>query len=322
MDDGARRGQSDQRRWSVLPSLGSGNIRFLRLALQESSTRRSSEEILHRTFANLSGRRARGLGGLPYIRAKLKIRLLRLVDLRGPQGSVSLSHRSPWGLSSLLAQGRVTTAVAASLPGSARPYEKLAGNRGWRLPPPTPCLCPSHAGAVALFVLSNIAMYVEPGGADRSVSRFSRARRRSGRLHDLQPLSPTSVPVHALHHAAGHGAGYTFRGLTYVRGRLRFRCEARGPAARSCCSPWGIIAASGLGMKRMKSTRGPVIYNQPISRWRQAWFGKWPRRGLKGHKLAELRRRSDNRGNTNFGVLGDAGRFTTHDPPGHFSWGH
>ncbi len=256
--------------------LGSGNIGSFGLALQGIFNPTFVEEILHRTFANLSwpAFALAAWAAFHYIRAK------------SPEDKAfydwSTSVGLTWGVGFLLLQPIGGFAIAYSLkngdyrgsgeplPGSARPYENLMGTGAGEGSTANTLLIILLIMVVALFVLSNIAMYMGAGrhpdrGTRRPIQIFGLIAAVAG-LYAISPLA--DFPFLYMRYImllimvlATFGAL-----LTYVRGRLRFRYGSPGTAYRVVLLSLGIIAAStALGMGWMKSnSRVPyTVYNQP-----------------------------------------------------------
>lgn len=256
--------------------MGSGNVGSFGLALQGIFNPMFVELILHRTFANLSwpAFALAAWAAFQYIRAK------------SPEDKAfydwSTSVGLTWGVGFLLLQPIGGFAIAYSLkegynrgngeplPGSARPYENLMGIGAGQGSTANTLLIILLIMVVALFVLSNIAMYMGAGrhpdrGSRRPIQIFGLIAAVAG-LYAISPLA--DFPFLYMRYImllvmvlATFGAL-----LTYVRGRLRFRYGSPGTAYRVVLLSLGIIAAStALGMGWMKSnSRVPyTVYNQP-----------------------------------------------------------
>ena len=256
--------------------LGSGNVGSLGLALQGIFNPMFVEEILHRTFANLSwpAFALAAWAAFHYIRAKL------------PEDKAfydwATSVGLTWGVGFLLLQPIGGFAIAYSLkggyyrgdeeplPGSARPYENIMGIGAGEGSTANTLLIFLLIMVVALFVLSNVAMYMGAGrhpdrGSRRPIQIFGLVAAVAG-IYAISPLA--DFPFLYMRYImllvmvlATFGAL-----LTYVRGRLRFRYGSPGTAYRVVLLSLGIIAAStALGMGWMKSnSRVPyTVYNQP-----------------------------------------------------------
>ena len=256
--------------------MGSGSVASLGVALQGIFNPMFVEEILHRTFANLSwpAFALAAWAAFHYIRAK------------SPEDKAfydwSTSVGLTWGVGFLLLQPIGGFAIAYSLkdgynrgggepiPGSAHPYENIMGIGAGEGSTANTLLIFLLIMVVALFVLSNIAMYMGAGrhpdrGSRRPIQIFGLVAAVAG-LYAISPLA--DFPFLYMRYImllvmvlATFGAL-----LTYVRGRLRFRYGSPGTAYRVVLLSLGIIAAStALGMGWMKSnSRVPyTVYNQP-----------------------------------------------------------
>ncbi len=257
-------------------AVGAGDIGSLGLALRGIFNPMFVEEILHRTFANLSwpAFALAAWAAFHYIRAKL------------PEDKAfydwATSVGLTWGVGFLLLQPIGGFAIAYSLkdgyyrgggeplPGSAHPYERIMGIGAGEGSTANTLLIFLLIMVVALFVLSNIAMYMGAGrhpdrGSRRPIQIFGLVAAVAG-LYAVSPLA--DFPFLYMRYImllvmvlATFGAL-----LTYVRGRLRFRYGSPGTAYRVVLLSLGIVAAStALGMGWMKSnSRVPyTVYNQP-----------------------------------------------------------
>ena len=256
--------------------LGSGDVGSFGLALQGIFNPLFVEEILHRTFANLSwpAFALATWAAFHYVRAK------------SPEDKAfydwSTSVGLTWGAGFLLLQPIGGFAIAYSLkngdysgggeplPGSARPYERLMGTGAGEGATSNTLLIVLLIMVVAMFVLSNIAMYMGAGrhpdrGSRRPIQIFGLVAAVAG-LYAISPLA--DFPFLYMRYImllvmvlATFGAL-----LTYLRGRLRFRYGSPGTGYRVVLLALGIVAAStALGMGWMKSnSRAPyTVYNQP-----------------------------------------------------------
>ena len=258
------------------PQIDAGNVTSFGVSLSGLFNPMFVELILHRTFANLSwpAFALAAWAAFHYIRAK------------SPEDKAfydwATSVGLTWGVGFLLLQPIGGYLIAHSLkdgyrqgggeplPGSAPPFDTLMGTGAGEGSFANNLLWINLIMVVALFVLSNVAMYIGAGrhpdrGSRRPIQIFGLIAAVAG-LYAISPLA--GFPVFYMRYIAMLIMVLATFGalLTYVRGRLRFRYGSPGTAYRVVLLSLGVIAAStALGMGWMKSnSRAPyTIYNQP-----------------------------------------------------------
>jgi cytochrome bd-type quinol oxidase subunit 1 len=221
------------------------------------------EMILHRTFANLSwpAFALAAWAAFMYIRSKSE------EDKAFYDWTTSVGLT--WGTGFLLIQpiSGFFTVYAMSSVGS---YERLVGEGGST--PTSNLLYINLAMVVALFVLSNIAMYLGAGrhpdlAGRRPIQVFTLVAAAAGLL-SLFANFDHDTPLFWIRYIAILVMVLATAGafVTYLRGRMRFRYGSPGVAYRVVLLSLGIIAAAtALSMGFMKSnSRVPyTVYNQP-----------------------------------------------------------
>ncbi len=221
------------------------------------------EMILHRTFANLSwpAFALAAWAAFMYIRSKSE------EDKAFYDWSTSVGLT--WGTGFLLIQpiSGFFTVYAMSSVGS---YERLVGEGGST--PTSNLLYINLAMVVALFVLSNVAMYLGAGrhpdlAGRRPIQVFTLVAAAAGLL-SLFANFDHGTPLFWIRYIAILVMVLATMGafVTYLRGRMRFRYGSPGVAYRVVLLSLGIIAAAtALSMGFMKSnSRVPyTVYNQP-----------------------------------------------------------
>lgn len=253
--------------------LTGSNIESFGVALQGIFNPMFVEMLLHRTFANLSwpAFALAAWAAFMYIRAKSQ------EDKAFYDWSTSVGLT--WGTGFLILQPLIGFAMlyALKLAVPANPvdetarggaYERLTSGDSSNL------LYINLVIVVALFVLSNIAMYMgagrHPDRGGRIPIRFFALVSAVAGVYSISPLAsvPYESPFFYLRYIAilimllaTFGAF-----LTYLRGRLRFRYGSPGTGYRVTLLALGVLAAVvALDMGLMKSnSRVPyTVYNQP-----------------------------------------------------------
>ena len=256
--------------------LSAGNVTNLGVAVQGIFNPMFTEMVLHRTFANLSwpAFAVAAWASFMYIRAKSE------QDKAFYDWSTSVGLT--WGVGFLMLQPFIGFALVYAMKGlypagggdaiagTSGPYERLVGTGAGGESLTSSLLYTNLVIVVALFVLSNLAMYM---GAIRHPDRGGRAPIRLfaliatvAALYSISPLA--DFPVFYMRYfamlimvVATFGAF-----LTYLRGRLRFRYGSPGGGYRVALLGLGVLAAVvALNMGFMKSnSRVPyTVYNNP-----------------------------------------------------------
>ena len=248
--------------------LSAGNVTNLGVAVQGIFNPMFTEMVLHRTFANLSwpAFAVAAWASFMYIRAKSE------QDKAFYDWSTSVGLT--WGVGFLMLQPFIGFALVYAMkglyPGGSGPYDRLVGTGAGAESLTSSLLYTNLVIVVALFVLSNLAMYM---GAIRHPDRGGRAPIRLfaliatvAALYSISPLA--DFPVFYMRYfamlimvVATFGAF-----LTYLRGRLRFRYGSPGGGYRVALLGLGVLAAVvALNMGFMKSnSRVPyTVYNNP-----------------------------------------------------------
>jgi cytochrome bd-type quinol oxidase subunit 1 len=240
-----------------------GNVGSFGTALSGIFNPMFVEMILHRTFANLSwpAFALAAWAAFMYIRSKSE------EDKAFYDWSTSVGLT--WGTGFLLIQpiSGFFTVYAMSSVGS---YERLVGEGGST--PTSNLLYINLAMVVALFVLSNVAMYLGAGrhpdlAGRRPIQVFTLVAAAAGLL-SLFANFDHGTPLFWIRYIAILVMVLATMGafVTYLRGRMRFRYGSPGVAYRVVLLSLGIIAAAtALSMGFMKSnSRVPyTVYNQP-----------------------------------------------------------
>jgi len=240
-----------------------GNVGSFGTALSGIFNPMFVEMILHRTFANLSwpAFAIAAWAAFMYIRSKSE------EDKAFYDWSTSVGLT--WGTGFLLIQpiSGFFTVYAMSSVGS---YERLVGEGGST--PTSNLLYINLAMVVALFVLSNVAMYLGAGrhpdlAGRRPIQVFTLVAAAAGLL-SLFANFDHGTPLFWIRYIAILVMVLATMGafVTYLRGRMRFRYGSPGVSYRIVLLSLGIIAAAtALSMGFMKSnSRVPyTVYNQP-----------------------------------------------------------
>ncbi|MCA1687471.1 MAG: cytochrome ubiquinol oxidase subunit I [Actinobacteria bacterium] len=251
------------------PEISEGNIASFGAALQGIFNPLFVDMILHRTFANLSwpAFALAAWAAFMYIRAKTA------EDKAYYDWSSSVGLT--WGVGFLLLMplvgfGAVYT-LKLSAPGSpASPaatggaYQRLTEGATSNL------LYINLILVVALFVLSNVAMYIGAGrhperGGQVPIRFFGLVAAVTG-LYSISPLA--EIPFLYMRYIMMLVMVLATLGafVTYLRGRMRFRYGSPGVGYRAVLLALGTVAAVvALNMGFMKSnSRVPfTVYNQP-----------------------------------------------------------
>ncbi len=243
--------------------INEGNISSFGTALSGIFNPMFVEMILHRTFANLSwpAFAIAAWAAFMYIRSKSE------EDKAFYDWSTSVGLT--WGTGFLLIQPISGFFVAYSM-SSVGSYERLVGEGGST--PTSNLLYVNLAMVVALFVLSNVAMYLGAGrhpdlAGRRPIQVFTLVAAAAGLL-SLFANFDHGTPLFWIRYIAILVMVLATAGafVTYLRGRMRFRYGSPGVAYRIVLLSLGIIAAAtALSMGFMKSnSRVPyTVYNQP-----------------------------------------------------------
>jgi len=221
------------------------------------------EMIVHRTFANLSwpAFAIAAWAAFMYIRAKTES------DKAFYDWSTSVGLT--WGTGFLLVQPISGFFIVYAM-SSVGSYERLVGEGGSTTT--SHLLYVNLAMVVALFVLSNIAMYLgagrHPDLAGRRPIQFFTLIAAAAGLCSLFANFDHGTPLFWLRYIAILVMVLATVGafVTYLRGRMRFRYGSPGVAYRVVLLSLGVIAAvTALNMGFMKSnSRVPyTVYNQP-----------------------------------------------------------
>jgi cytochrome bd-type quinol oxidase subunit 1 len=243
--------------------INEGNISSFGTALSGIFNPMFVEMILHRTFANLSwpAFALAAWAAFMYIRSKSE------EDKAFYDWTTSVGLT--WGTGFLLIQPISGFFVAYSM-SSVGSYERLVGEGGST--PTSNLLYINLAMVVALFVLSNVAMYLGAGrhpdlAGRRPIQFFTLVAAAAGLL-SLFANFDHDTPLFWIRYIAILVMVLATAGafVTYLRGRMRFRYGSPGVAYRIVLLSLGIIAAAtALNMGFMKSnSRVPyTVYNQP-----------------------------------------------------------
>jgi len=243
--------------------INEGNISSFGTALSGIFNPMFVEMILHRTFANLSwpAFALAAWAAFMYIRSKSE------EDKAFYDWSTSVGLT--WGTGFLLIQPISGFFIVYAM-SSVGSYERLVGEGGSTTT--SHLLYINLALVVALFVLSNIAMYLgagrHPDLAGRRPIQFFTLIAAAAGLLSLFANFDHGTPLFWLRYIAILVMALATMGafVTYLRGRMRFRYGSPGVAYRVVLLSLGIIAAAtALNMGFMKSnSRVPYsVYNQP-----------------------------------------------------------
>jgi hypothetical protein len=243
--------------------INEGNISSFGTALSGIFNPMFVEMILHRTFANLSwpAFALAAWAAFMYIRSKSE------EDKAFYDWSTSVGLT--WGTGFLLIQPISGFFIVYAM-SSVGSYERLVGEGGST--PTSNLLYINLVMVVALFVLSNIAMYLgagrHPDLAGRRPIQFFTLIAAAAGLLSLFANFDHGTPLFWLRYIAILVMALATMGafVTYLRGRMRFRYGSPGVAYRIVLLSLGIIAAAtALNMGFMKSnSRVPYsVYNQP-----------------------------------------------------------
>jgi cytochrome bd-type quinol oxidase subunit 1 len=243
--------------------INEGNISSFGTALSGIFNPMFVEMILHRTFANLSwpAFAIAAWAAFMYIRSKSE------EDKAFYDWSTSVGLT--WGTGFLLIQPISGFFIVYAM-SSVGSYERLVGEGGSTTT--SHLLYINLALVVALFVLSNIAMYLGAGrhpdlAGRRPIQIFTLIAAAAGLL-SLFANFDHGTPLFWIRYIAILVMVLATMGafVTYLRGRMRFRYGSPGVAYRVVLLSLGIIAAAtALNMGFMKSnSRVPyTVYNQP-----------------------------------------------------------
>ena len=243
--------------------INEGNISSFGTALSGIFNPMFVEMILHRTFANLSwpAFAIAAWAAFMYIRSKSE------EDKAFYDWSTSVGLT--WGTGFLLIQPISGFFIVYAM-SSVGSYERLVGEGGSTTT--SHLLYINLALVVALFVLSNIAMYLGAGrhpdlAGRRPIQVFTLVAAAAGLL-SLFANFDHGTPLFWIRYIAILVMVLATAGafVTYLRGRMRFRYGSPGVAYRIVLLSLGIIAAAtALNMGFMKSnSRVPYsVYNQP-----------------------------------------------------------
>ena len=243
--------------------INEGNISSFGTALSGIFNPMFVEMILHRTFANLSwpAFALAAWAAFMYIRSKSE------EDKAFYDWSTSVGLT--WGTGFLLIQPISGFFIVYAM-SSVGSYERLVGEGGST--PTSNLLYINLAMVVALFVLSNVAMYLGAGrhpdlAGRRPIQFFTLVAAAAGLL-SLFANFDHGTPLFWIRYIAILVMVLATMGafVTYLRGRMRFRYGSPGVAYRIVLLSLGIIAAAtALNMGFMKSnSRVPyTVYNQP-----------------------------------------------------------
>ena len=243
--------------------INEGNISSFGTALSGIFNPMFVEMILHRTFANLSwpAFALAAWAAFMYIRSKTE------EDKAFYDWSTSVGLT--WGTGFLLIQPISGFFIVYAM-SSVGSYERLVGEDGSTTT--SHLLYVNLAMVVALFVLSNIAMYLgagrHPDLAGRRPIQFFTLIAAAAGLLSLFANFDYGTPLFWIRYIALLVMVLATLGafVTYLRGRMRFRYGSPGVAYRIVLLSLGIIAAAtALNMGFMKSnSRVPyTVYNQP-----------------------------------------------------------
>jgi cytochrome bd-type quinol oxidase subunit 1 len=243
--------------------INEGNISSFGTALSGIFNPMFVEMILHRTFANLSwpAFALAAWAAFMYIRSKTE------EDKAFYDWSTSVGLT--WGTGFLLIQPISGFFIVYAM-SSVGSYERLVGKDGSTTT--SHLLYVNLAMVVALFVLSNIAMYLgagrHPDLAGRRPIQFFTLIAAAAGLLSLFANFDYGTPLFWIRYIALLVMVLATLGafVTYLRGRMRFRYGSPGVAYRIVLLSLGIIAAAtALNMGFMKSnSRVPyTVYNQP-----------------------------------------------------------
>ncbi len=251
------------------PQISEGTIASFGAALQGIFNPLFVDMILHRTFANLSWPAFALAAWASYMYVRAKTAEDRA--FYDWSSSVGLT----WGVGFLLLMPVVGFGAVYSLKLSApgNPASPAAGGGAYeRLTEgaTSNLLYINLILVVALFVLSNVGMYMgagrHPERAGQVPMRFFGLIAAVSGLYSISPLAefPFLYMRYIMMLVMIIATLATF--VTYLRGRMRFRYGSPGPGYRAALIALGIIAAVvALNMGFMKSnSRVPfTVYNQP-----------------------------------------------------------
>jgi cytochrome bd-type quinol oxidase subunit 1 len=245
--------------------ISGGNISSFGAALSGIFNPIFVEMIMHRTFANLSwpAFALAAWAAFMYIRSKSES------DKAFYDWSTSVGLT--WGTGFLLIQPISGFFIAyAMMSGGGGYYYRLVGEGGST--PTSNLLYVNLAMVVAIFVLSNLAMYLgagrHPDLAGRRPIQFFTLIAAAAGLGSLFANFDHGTPFFWLRYIAILVMLLATAGafVTYLRGRMRFRYGSPGVAYRIVLLSLGVLAAAtALSMGLMKSnSRIPyTVYNQP-----------------------------------------------------------
>ena len=242
--------------------ISEGNVSSFGAALSGIFNPMFVEMIVHRTFANLSwpAFALAAWAAFMYIRSKTES------DRAFYDWSTSVGLT--WGTGFLLIQPISGFLMAYAMQTGGGNYGRLVGEGGSTTT--SNLLYINLVMVVALFVLSNVAMYMGAGrhpdlAGRRPIQFFTLIAALAG-LYSISPLAqfPFLYMRYIMMLVMVLATAGAF--VTYVRGRMRFRYGSPGVAYRVVLLSLGVIAAAtALNMGFMKSnSRVPyTVYNQP-----------------------------------------------------------
>ena len=242
--------------------ISEGNVSSFGAALSGLFNPMFVEMIVHRTFANLSwpAFALAAWAAFMYIRSKTES------DRAFYDWSTSVGLT--WGTGFLLIQPISGFLMAYAMQTGGGNYGRLVGEGGSTTT--SNLLYTNLVMVVALFVLSNLAMYMGAGrhpdlAGRRPIQFFTLIATLAG-LYSISPLAqfPFLYMRYIMMLVMILATAGAF--VTYVRGRMRFRYGSPGMAYRVVLLSLGVIAAAtALNMGFMKSnSRVPyTVYNEP-----------------------------------------------------------
>ena len=242
--------------------ISEGNVSSFGAALSGLFNPMFVEMIVHRTFANLSwpAFALAAWAAFMYIRSKTES------DRAFYDWSTSVGLT--WGTGFLLIQPISGFLMAYAMQTGGGNYGRLVGEGGSTTT--SNLLYTNLVMVVALFVLSNVAMYMGAGrhpdlAGRRPIQFFTLIATLAG-LYSISPLAqfPFLYMRYIMMLVMILATAGAF--VTYVRGRMRFRYGSPGMAYRVVLLSLGVIAAAtALNMGFMKSnSRVPyTVYNEP-----------------------------------------------------------
>ena len=257
------------------PGISAGTTGSLGMALRGIFNPLFVDELVHRTFANLSwpAFALAAWASFMYTRSKTQ------EDRAFYDWSTSVGLT--WGVGFLMLQPFVgfamVYAMKAAVPSNPASqaarggaYGRLTGTGGGAESFTSTLFYINLVLVIGLFVLSNLAMYMgagrHPDRGGRVPIRFFGLIAAVAGLYSISPLA--MFPVFWVRYIAMAIMAFATFGtfVTYMRGRLRFRYGSPGTSYRVVLLALGVVAAAvALNMGLMKSnSRVPyTVYNQP-----------------------------------------------------------